>query len=105
MVPRNIEDEIVELAPLGEVLLVVIDDLVCADRSDHVQFLSAIHAGHFCSERLGELHSEGTHPTTRPIDQDPLSCPYVSLIANALDCDESRGGDGRGLLKREVGRL
>jgi hypothetical protein len=105
MVSRDIEDEIVTLATLGEVLLGVIDDLVCAERTDHVQFPRAVQAGHVRSERLGKLHGEATHTATRAIDQDPLSWPYPSLIAKTLEGDECGGGYGRGLFKREVVRL
>src|SRR5215211_3453535 len=105
MVPRNIEDEIVALAALGKVLLGVINDLVCADRLDHLQFPRAVHAGHVRSVRLGKLHGEGTHTTTRAVDQNLLSRPNLSLMAKTREGDESGGRYGRGLFKRDVGRL
>jgi hypothetical protein len=37
MVPGNIEDQVVALSTLGEVLYCVVDDVVCAQRSDHVR--------------------------------------------------------------------
>jgi hypothetical protein len=55
--------------------------------------------------RLGKLHGEGTHTSTRTVDQDLLFRLHVSLIANALECDEPRGGYSRGLLEHETGRL
>src|SRR3712207_7717849 len=77
MVARNIDDEIVALPALGEVLLGVINNLVCAERSDHIQFPRAVHAGHVRSVRLGKLHGEGSHTTARTVDQNLLSWLYL----------------------------
>ena len=93
------------LATVGEVLLGVVDDPVCADRSDHVQFRRAVHAGHVRSVRLGKLRGERTHSTSRTVDQDLLPRPHLPLTAKTLEGDESEGGHGRGLCKRKVGRL
>src|SRR4028118_1840160 len=104
MVPRNIEDEIVALAALGEVLLGVINDLVCAERSDHVQFPRAVHARHLRSVSLGKLNGEGTHTSSSAVDQNLLSRPNLSLMAKTREGDESGGRYGRGLFKRDGGR-
>src|SRR5215216_972023 len=105
MVPRNIEDEIVALAALGKVLLGVINDLACDDPLDHVQFHGAVQAGHVRSVRLGKLHGDGTHTTTRAVDQNLLSWLNLSLIAKTREGDESGGRYGRGLFKRDACRL
>lgn len=102
MIPRNVEDEIVALATLGEVLLGVINDAVGAERSDHIQFLRVVDAGHIRSVRFGKLYGESTHTTTSTIDQDLLSWRYPSLILKVLQGDESGGGYGRGLIERDV---
>jgi hypothetical protein len=81
LAPRSLEDEIEALATLGEVLLGVVDDVVCAERSDHVHVPRAAHAGHLGAERLGDLHGERPYAARRADDQDlvprldPASAP------------------------------
>jgi hypothetical protein len=79
--------------------------MVCADRSDHVHVPRAADAGHFRSERLGDLHGERTHASRRTIDQDLLPWLHLSRIAKTVKGGDCGGRYGRGLLKREVGRL
>jgi hypothetical protein len=105
MVSRDVEDEVVALAGSGEILLRVIDDPVRADRPEHLELPGAVHGGHVCSVRLGELHGDGPHTSTRAVDQDLLSRLGPSLIAETLDRDGSGGEHCRGLFEREVDRL
>ena len=53
MVSDVVEDEVVPLAACRVVLLCVVDDMVCSDRTDHVGVPRATHACHFGSECLG----------------------------------------------------
>jgi len=105
MVRHVIEDKVVTLPTLGKVLLGIIDDLVCADRSDHVHVPRAADAGHVRAERLGDLHGERPHASRRTVDQDLLPWLDLALIANSLEGGECGHPNGRGLLEREVGRL
>ena len=105
MVPRIVEDEVVSLLAVCEVLLGVVDDVVCADRSDHVRVLPTAHAGHFRSERFGDLYGERSYATRGAIDQHLLPWLYLSFVAESLEGGECGDGYGRGLVKREVGRL
>ena len=90
---------------MGEVLLGVIDDLVRANRSDHVHVPRAAHAGHVRSERFGDLDGERANASRRAVDHHLLPRLDLPLIANGIEGGEGRVSDGRGLLKREVGRL
>src|SRR5918993_954568 len=105
MVTGDIEDQVVALIALGEVLFGVIDDVVCAERTDHLQFLRVVYTGHLRSVGFGDLYGEGTHTTAGAIDQHTLAWLQPSLIRKNLQGDESRGGYGRGLFERDVGRL
>lgn len=51
MGPRDIEDEVVALAALGEILVRVVDDLVDTDRPEHLELPGGIHPGHICAVR------------------------------------------------------
>jgi hypothetical protein len=73
MLPNAVEEQVVTLPALGEILSRVIDDPMGADGSDHVHIPRTAHAGHVCAERLGDLHSERTHPSRRAVDQDHLT--------------------------------
>src|SRR6266498_2429029 len=97
MAPRRLEDEIVALPTLGEVLLRVVDEVVCADRSDHFNVPRAAHAGHLGAEGLGDLHGERPHASRRADDQDLV--PWLDPSVSASHWY------GRRLVEREVGRL
>src|ERR1700674_3824052 len=105
MVPHVVEDEVVPLPTLGEILLGVVDDVVSADRADHVHVPRAAHAGDFGAERFGNLHGEAAEASGRSVDQDFVTWLDLALIAKQLEGGGCRHPDGRGLLEREVGRL
>ena len=90
---------------MGDAVCGVVDDVVGADRSHQVHAPGAAHAGHLGAERLGELHGQAAHGARRPDDQDLLAGLEPSGVAQRLEGGESGGGDGRGLLEAEVGRL
>src|SRR5713101_5528180 len=102
MIPNGVENEIVTLSTFGEILLGVINDPICADGSDHVHIPRTAHAGHICAERLGDLHSERTHTSSRNVNQDLLARLNLSLVAKTLQCGECRYRCRSRLLKRHV---
>src|SRR5437867_7922243 len=61
------------LTVFGEVFLSVIDDMVCPNGAQHVQFPRAIDASHFSPECFGELYRHGTYAPTGTVDQNMLS--------------------------------
>src|SRR6266852_7954283 len=105
MVPNAVEKEVVTLPTFGEILLRVINDPICADGSDHVHVPRTAYAGHLCAERLGDLHSEGTHASRRTVNQDLLPRLNVSLVAKTLQCGECRHRCRSCLFKRHAIRL
>ena len=84
MVPHIVEDEIVTLPTLREVLLGVVNNVVCADRSNHVHIPRAANAGHLRAERLGNLHGERAHASRRTVDQDLLPWLHLPRIAKTV---------------------
>jgi len=58
MVGYIIKDKFVALPTLREILLGVINHMVCTNRSHQLYIPCAAHAGHFRAERLGNLHGE-----------------------------------------------
>src|ERR1035437_9866334 len=105
MVPHVVEDEVVALLTLSEVLMGVVDDMVGTDGADHVDVPRAANGCHFGAEGLGDLHGERPDASGRAVDQDLLTGLDLPLIAQQLQGGGCRYPDGRGLLKREVGRL
>src|SRR5206468_8923236 len=99
------EDEIEALPTLGEVLLRVVDDVVCADRSDQVHGPRAAHAGHLGAEGLGDLHGERPHASRRADDQHLVSRRDPTVIAQTLQRRQRGHWYGRRLVEREVGRF
>jgi hypothetical protein len=90
---------------LGEILFGVIDDVVCANRSDHVYIPRATHTGDVRAEGLGDLHGKRSNATRRTVDQDLLPRLNPSFVAKALQGGESRHRDGCRLLECEMGRF
>src|SRR5207248_1131745 len=72
-VPRDVEDEVVAAAALGEVLLGVINDVVGAERPHQLGLRGAADTGHLRTVGLCELHGEHPHPTAGADDQNTLS--------------------------------
>ena len=50
MIADVIENKVVTLRTLGEILFRVVNNAICADRSDHGDVRRAAHAGHICAE-------------------------------------------------------
>src|SRR2546423_1005626 len=105
MVPDVVEDEVVAFLTLGEVLPGVVDDMVSADRSDHVDVLRAAHACHLGTERFGDLHRERSEASRRAVDQNLVTWLDLPLVAKQLQCRGCGDPDRGCLLEREAGRL
>src|SRR5579864_17320 len=103
MVTYVVEDEVVALLALREVFLGVIDDMVGADRADHVHVPGAAHSGDVSAECLGDLDGERPEATRRTVDQDPVT--GLDLASKQLEGRCRGHPDGGRLLEREVGRL
>jgi hypothetical protein len=67
-----------------------INDMICADGSDHVHIPGTTGAGRICTERVGDLHSERTHASRRTLDQDLPPRMNLSLVEKTLQCAECR---------------
>src|SRR5271157_5013582 len=105
MVPNAVENQVITLPTLGEILLGVINDVICADGSDHVHIPRTAHASNLCTERLGDLHSERTHASRRTVNQNLLPRLNLSLVAKTLQCGECRHRYGGCLLEGDIIRL
>src|SRR5208337_4661937 len=102
MVPNAVEDQVITLPTFGEILLGVINDVICADGSDHLDIPRTAYAGNLCAEPLGGLNSERTHASRRTVNQDLLPRPNLSLVAKTLQCGAARHRHRSRLLKRHV---
>jgi len=71
----------VALLALREVDMRVVDDVICAERSDQVHLRPAAHAGDYCPERLGDLHGERAHASRRTDDQYLLPRAHLPAVA------------------------
>ncbi len=81
----HIKNNIIGLTVFGEIFLRVINDLVCPNRAQHVQFPRAVHGSHFSSEVLGKLYRKRTDTSTCTINQDLLSTLDIVLFSeNAM---------------------
>src|SRR6267143_5764960 len=105
MIRHEIENQIVMFSTFREILSGVINQRVCADGSDHFNVPRTANARNFSAERLGDLHSERTHASSRTVNQDLLPRLDLSLVAKALQGGDSRQGYRSRLLKRRVIRF
>ena len=97
-VSHIVEDDVVAPPTFRKVLFSVINDMVCTDRSDHVHVFCAADPCNFCSERLGDLNSEGSHTARGTIDQDLLTWPNLPRIAETLEGGKCCGKNGENML-------
>ena len=105
MVRHEVENQVVMLSTFREILSRVINDVICADGSNHFNIPRTAHAGNFRAERFGDLHGEGAHASCRAVNQDFLPRLNLSLVAKTLQGSESRQGYRSRLLKRRVIRF
>src|SRR5439155_5015383 len=83
----------------------VINDLIGADRADHLDILRTAYASHLRAECLRDLHRERAHTARRAVDQDLLPGVNLPLVAKTLQRSECRHRYRRRLLERDVGRF
>src|SRR5580693_3384979 len=105
MVPDAVEKQVVTMRTFCEILLCVVDDPICTDGPDLVEIPGTAYAGDIRTEGLGDLHSECTYTSRGTVNQDLLTCLYLSLVAKALQCSIGGHGYGGGLLKCHVSWL
>src|SRR5260370_13988121 len=105
MVSHVVEDEVVALPTLGEVLVRVVDDMVCTDGEDHVHVLRPADTGDRGAVGLGDLHRERSNASRGTIDQDLLARLDLCLIAKKRQGSDCGHTDCCGLLEGEIGRL
>src|SRR6266542_2546661 len=105
MIGDVVQEDVEPFGSLGEVLLGVVDDRVGADRPDEVGVPGAAHAGHLGTERLGDLDGERADAAGRAVDQDLLPWLHVRRVTQRLQGRARGGGNGRGLLEGDRGRL
>src|SRR5438132_719476 len=102
LVTNDVEDHVITLHARGEILPGVVDDLVGADTSHHVDISGAAYAGYMGPERLCDLHSEGTDPSRRSVDENLLTALDPAAIAEPLQRGEAHDRYGRRLCERRV---
>src|SRR5712691_556227 len=105
MVRNVVENHIVTLPAFGEIFFGVINDVIRAERSNHIHISRTTYTGHIRAERFRDLHREGSHTSRRPVNQDFLAGLNFSLIAKSLQCRDARYVDRSRLLKSDVCRL
>src|SRR5215831_12238085 len=103
MVHIAVENQVVTFPTLREILLGVINGMICADRPDQPYIPRAAHASDLRTERLGDLHRERTHASRRTVNQDLLPRLNVSLVPKTLQRSKCRHRYGSRLLKRHIG--
>src|SRR5438132_3990726 len=104
MIRHEVENHVIVLSTLRKIFQGVINDVICADGSDHGNVPRTANARNISAERLGDLHSERAHASCRTVDQDLL--PRLNLsLAKTLQGGESRQGYRSRLLKRRVIRF
>ena len=99
------ENEIVVLTASREIIVGVIDDVVCADQARRGHVGRTAYGGHFRAERFGNLNCKRADASRRAIDEDMLTGFDLSLIAQSLKGSDGSYGYGCRLLERQSGRL
>lgn len=77
VVPHIVKNEIEAALALGEVLLGVVDHVVGADRSDHLDVPRAAHSGHFGTKCLAICTANVPTPPEAPVTS--TFCPGRTL--------------------------
>src|SRR6266480_1416979 len=105
MISVHSKNQVILLPISGEIILRVINDMVCTNRAHYVQIPRAAYGGDFSPKRFGNLHRKRTDTTRCTINQNLLPLLNVSFIAKALQGDECRLRYGCCFLKRYIGRF
>ncbi len=88
----GVEDDVVRLAVLREILTLVVDDDVGAERPHEVDVLPVAHGGHLGAEVLRELHAGGADGAGGAVDDDASSLQRLSL-SQACEGDDRSVAD------------
>src|SRR5262249_3206778 len=100
-----VENEVVAGVLTGEVLTLVVEDAIGAERSRLLEVPRAADRGHMRAERLRDLDGERSDATRSAVDQHPLACLEPSVVPQPLQGGQA-GDRHRGrLLERGVGWL
>ena len=93
------------MSSLREVLLRVVDDAVCAERSRLLDVPRRADGRDVRAERLGDLHRVRADASRRAVDQHLLPGLQLAVVAERLERCDRRDRNGGRLLERHVGRL
>jgi hypothetical protein len=69
MVGIAVENQIVMLPTFGEILIGVVNHLICGKGADHFHIPRDGYPSHIRAERLGYLNSEGTHTSACTVER------------------------------------
>src|ERR1041384_623343 len=105
MIPVSAKNQVIPLSAFCEILLRIINDMVCADGESHLQISCATNGGDFSAERFRNLHRESTDTAPRTINQHFVPRLYASNIPKRLQCGQRRHRCSGCLLERYVNRL
>src|SRR6266542_6764933 len=105
MVWNVVENYVVTFRTFREILFRIIDDVICAERSNQIDIPCAAYAGHICTERFRDLHGERADASGRTVNQDLLPGLNFSFVAEGLQCRDSSYIDRSRFLKRQVRRF
>jgi hypothetical protein len=100
-IPADVEHDVVAFIAAGEILHPVVDDFVCADRADEIHAFGAGHGRDRRPQPPGDLHREGSHAASSPIDQDSLACLDPRFVAETLQRGQARDVESGRLLGRQ----
>ena len=98
---HQVQNEVVRL-PVGEVLAVVVDDLVGTERAHEVELAGVVDAGHVCAGPLGQLDRERPGTSAAAVDKHATA---GGGTGGPLQGDRTRLRDGRCLGEAQPGRL
>ncbi len=103
MLADCVEDDVIRQFVLGEVLLQIVDNLVCAERPHELDVLRVADRGDAGTEVLGQLHSRRSDRPGGAVDEDALPLQIASLSQAGERKRRSVAGR-RGLLEGHAGR-
>lgn len=98
----RVQDQIPDLLPPGEVLLDVVDHLVCAELAQHLEVSPARHPRDPSAEAPRDLDRKGPHAPGRAVDQHPHSGGEATVVPESLERGEPGQRHRGGLLEGEV---
>src|SRR5688572_29119445 len=86
----DIEQQVILFTASSEVLPGVINHMVSSKRTGVLDVPRAAHGGHVNSERFRNLDGERAYASGCAVDQDFLPGLDLSIVAQTLQCSESR---------------